>query len=222
MATRKKKVAKATKTITLPPIQWGRLLICIEGVTPLLMNKFSNKAFEEIEGKQTGKARAKKAARDPEREIEDAIHRDEAGWPCFPSTVFKNALVRAGDMVEDLPMVKLKRIMFVWAPPEQLVRVYGRYDRHNGTVRINNGPTIPRYRPIWDEWGIEFYVDYVKNEITEEIVYGLADRAFLLGGIGDGRPTSPKNHGMENGRAKLVSDINRLKKKQRKPQLDLP
>lgn len=216
------KKASTEKQIHIPQIQWKREKVCIEGLTPLLMHKFSEKARKEIEDKQTGKATSKKAPRDPEMETEEAIHRAIDGWPSIPAASFKHAMVRAGDMCDGLAMVKLSRLIFITAPPDQLIRVYGSYVMHEGVVRLKKGgSSIPRYRPIFAEWGCEFFVDYVSNELTDEQVFHLAHIAFELGGLGDGRPSSPINRAMDFGRAKVVTKIDHLKKKYRKAQRSL-
>ncbi len=224
MTTKKKTVKKTAKNsddkiVTIPRIHWRTITLCIEGITPLMIQCMPSKVVGEIADKQSGKAQAKKAPRVPEQECEDALHRNKDGWPSLPCAAFKHALIRAGDMIDGLVMLKLSRLLFVSNPPDQMIRVYGDYRMDITPVRINNGQTtIPRYRPKFDSWALEFDVDFVANELTEEHILGLADRAFQLGGMGDGRPTSPKNRAMDFGRAKLVRDIDSYKKRFKKQQ----
>ena len=50
------------KVITIPQIELGRLTVKINGVTPLIVNKFRDDSREQIEKKQQKKARAARNA----------------------------------------------------------------------------------------------------------------------------------------------------------------
>lgn len=53
----------ADKVIQIPEIKLSKVVVSIEGTTPLLTNRFGERAMEMIEAKQQKKAKTAKEAR---------------------------------------------------------------------------------------------------------------------------------------------------------------
>ena len=62
------------KVIEIPEIELGRLLVTIEGQTPLITHRFGERSRAAIEGKQQGAARTAKPPRDSEAEFQDGLY----------------------------------------------------------------------------------------------------------------------------------------------------
>src|SRR3954452_9247287 len=58
----------------IPRPQIRQATLELQGISPLLMHKWSDKALGMLEGAQTGKAKGQRAARQPEQEARDAAY----------------------------------------------------------------------------------------------------------------------------------------------------
>lgn len=81
--------------IEIEGLKIERMLVEVEGESPLIMHRWSDKAKRMMWDKQQKAAPKGKEIRNPQQEVEDALYRDEAGHPAMPSTAFKSAMVEA-------------------------------------------------------------------------------------------------------------------------------
>lgn len=181
--------------------------IMIEGVTPLIPHKWSQKALRLMQDAQSGVVVEKKR-RDPkipEEEAEASLYRLEDGRAGMPATAFKGAMVGAARLVTGVTMVTLKSGIFVEGEgAEQLVPVDGPLTMRQDTPRNANGVADLRYRYMVWPWSALLKVVYLPSLMSAESVVNLIDAAGN-GGVGDWRPSSPKSLTGTFGRFQVAS-----------------
>lgn len=201
------------RTITLPEIKEGMAIITVEGITPLLQHRWSEKARKMIEDKQQKKAQTTKEARDPELEFREAMyvvpgHEGEPvgteGIYYHPGAAFKQASVEACRVIGDktFPMTKVKSLFFVVGDP---ILTFSEIVMRTDMARIGQGTSTPVYRPEFRGWGADVHVSYNSAAITLEQVVQLFALGGFHNGIGEWRPSSPKGKNGEMGRFRVAS-----------------
>lgn len=201
-ATAEKAVRAAAATNGKPPtevpnialdrIEVQQLLVPILGTSPLLVHRFSEKAkrlmLDRMQGRKTPKE-----AKDPTAEYEAAFYRFEDGGYGFPVIAFKAATVGAARFYgKDVKMTELRQFVFmrgdIGVDGKQLARIDGEPEMAEDVVRIGNGGTDLRYRPLFREWSTTLHVTYVKSALTQTSLLSLIDAGGLGVGIGEWRP----------------------------------
>lgn len=182
------------QAIQLVPLRINTMEVEIEGITPLIVHRWSEKAKKQMLDQQTGKTRMKKAPKDPNADYQSARYVLPDGRDAFPAVAFKAAMIGAARHFEGVTMTSLKAALFVEGiGPEQLVPIDGKPEMREDTVRIGMGTADLRYRPIYFPWSAKLTVRFVQSSITAESVIALVD-AGGLGGVGEWRPSAPKSY----------------------------
>lgn len=202
-------------TITAPKfVTWEAR---IRGSAPLVMNRFSAKARNQIMATQEQGSRAKtkkaRAARDFEADYLGAAHVSTEGWYGIPAASFRNAMISAC-RVAGFVMTKAKLAVFVEpdgferedATP--LVRITkGEPRRMDAYVRNETGVIDVRSRPLWDPgWEARPRITFDSDVLSAEDIANLMMRVGLQVGLGEGRPDSKKSNGLGYGLFQLVND----------------
>lgn len=210
--------SKSDGMITVAAAQITRAEFEIEGTAPLVINKFSRKAKEQLMAAMSTPAAAKKGKsarppRDYEADFEGAKHVSAAGWCGFSAGAVRAAMV---DVCRSagVPMTRAKQAVFVVADGYDaedgtpLVRIVSPAppERSELPVRNDNGSVDIRVRPMWREWSAKVTVDFDASIIDLTSVAALLDRAGRQVGIGEGRPYSKDSVGMGWGTFRLVAD----------------
>jgi hypothetical protein len=180
----------------------------IEGVTPLLVCAWSEKAKQQMLEAQMGKAKKKKEHKNPEECYNAARYVSTEGWDGIPAGGMKGCLVNACRAVDGLPMTLAKRMVFIraqgyTADGQGLVRIYGDRQMHQGMVRVSNGSADIRFRPIYRKWSAKLEVEFLANVISTEQVCNLIELAGYVEGLCEHRPGAPKNNTGDNGRFRV-------------------
>lgn len=180
-------------TFRLRRLSRDRFLIPVRGVTPLIVNRWSEKAKREMLDKQQSKARAKKDPKNPIAEYEASRYRLPDGRDGFPATAFKAAIVHAARLFDkSLTQVIMKQTVTVGGEgPEQLVPIIGEVSMREDTPRAQ-GTAQLRYRAQFWPWEATLHVVCVEGQFDRDSVLALVDAAGI-GGVGEWRPTSPKS-----------------------------
>ena len=156
------------KTIEIPRIKLRKMVVSIEGQTPLLTNRFGERAVDLIEAKQQKKAKGAKEARVPEQEFMDALHVISEGQFGFPAVGIKKSLVVAGGRFADEKMTHLRGLINVMGDlipidaPEPKMR--------RDTVRLQGGVTSIAYRPMFMPWSMDIPIVYNWRSADFELV----------------------------------------------------
>jgi len=155
----------------------------IEGITPLLMNRFRD---SQIEGKSTKKGEQK------EIDIKDKLYLDEAGKPYLPAVYIQRALIDAGKRLQVRGQKKATYSKIVGSvvsiEPEALV-LEGKYVpfRISAVNPMTKGRMMVT-RPRFDKWASEFEIDVQGDSVGFETMNQLLVEAGQSTGIGDWRP----------------------------------
>ncbi len=118
-------VKKQEMKIVVPAPDIRLLTVKIKGDTPLIFNKWSQKAIRQIEEKQQKKAEANKKhdVRDPEAEYFGSFYRDADGYIAFPALCVKQAVVGAARHIAGLSMTLLRGALFFVGDADGYVRI---------------------------------------------------------------------------------------------------
>lgn len=194
----------AVVQIRPPKFQIG--VFRIVGTAPLVINKFPQKALEEIESNQRAGSQRKKGrqreSKDFEGLYEGAKHVSRQGWCGIPASAFRNAMISACRLV-NFKMTLAKLTIFIEADG---------FDKDEGTplVKIIEGDPRPvkmavrnatgvcdlRIRPMWDEWAAVLRVRFDNDQFSLTDVANLLDRVGQQVGLCEGRPDSKASAGM--------------------------
>jgi len=184
--------ADKKETIDLSPIEVGIMRIPILSDSPLIVNRFSEKAKRQLLDKAQGR-KSPRQPKDPESEYQAAFYRFEDGGYGIPAIAFKSATVGGARFFSAITMTALKQFLFfkgeVGLDGQQLVRIIGEPRMREDVVRIGKGTgTELRYRPEFLEWSAVLDVVYVKAALTKGSVLSLIDAGGLGVGVGEWRP----------------------------------
>lgn len=165
----------------------------ILGVTPLIMNHFSEKAKRQMLDAAQGRSTPKEP-KNPEAEYEAAFYRlADVGYG-FPADAFKQATVGAARFYgKQVTMTALKQFIFVRGVPgadgRALVPITSdEPEMREDVVRVGRGGTDLRYRPQFYPWSATLEVSYFTAVIKRASVLSLIDAGGLAIGVGEWRP----------------------------------
>lgn len=195
MATATKNGATPTMMIELPQLNLQTLEIRIEGLTPLISHRWSEKAKKEILDKQMKKAKQAKSAKDPEKEYKDSLYVHPDGGFGFPAHAFKLAAVTAVSQISGLTKVFTKGTFQVNLR-EELVPIEGELLMREDMVRIGMGVADIRYRGAFANWATTLDIEYNAQAISAEQIANLLNTAGFAVGVGEWRPEKNGRHGM--------------------------
>lgn len=199
-----KEVIKSTK-IEILEFQIRELVIPIVGITPLVVNRFSEKARRMLQDKHAGKAKNRKHdIRNPEEDFKAAKHISVDGWEGFPAAGFKAAMTRGAKII-GMVMKDAQTAFFVKADCEetQLVRINGEARMRTDQVRVGISKTDIRYRPEYPQWYAELTIEFNAGVLSADQIYQMVKAAGYGCGIGEMRPEKGK---FNYGRFKLANE----------------
>lgn len=180
-------VSLSMKTITVP----------IVGTNPLIVNRFSEKAAQQIKEigelsqgvKQGGK---KKNIVAPEEQYENSLEYMADGKTYgFPARSFKAAIVTAGYRIFKVPQTILRSAILVLSDDSTgNVKIEGEPRMREDMVRVGtiNKVASPRYRAEFPEWSTTLRIRFFANVITEEDLVSIIQAAGYACGVGEWRP----------------------------------
>lgn len=200
-------MATKTNSVQIKEFDIKQVVIPIRNISPLIINKFSNKAQQEILDKQLGKAKNKKHdVKDPNADYENAKHISSEGWEGFPASGFKAAMIRAAKMI-GMVMKDTQTAFFVQADDEetQLVRIYGDSRMRQDMVRVGMGSADVRFRPEYVKWEANLTIEFNEGVLSLDQIYQLVKAAGYGCGVGEMRPEKGK---FNYGRFALTQETN--------------
>jgi hypothetical protein len=175
------------------------MTVPIRGTTPLICNRFSEKAKRQmLDGFQGRKT--PKQPMDPNALYEAAFYRTKEGYG-FPATAFKKATVGAARFYgKSVSMTGLRQALFfkgVMSDNDTLAlfEIIGEPRMREDYARPNLSTTTLVYRPEFPEWSTVLTVMYVRSLLTRESVLSLIDAGGMGVGVGDWRPEKQGDFG---------------------------
>lgn len=179
------------------------MTVSIEGVTPLIQHKWSEKAKQQMRDKHAGKKTKTREVRDPEQEAISAMYTTIGGDYGIPVKALKAAIIGAAHKDLGVEKTLVRKALFLPCPdpnevlPMECCEPVLREDY----VRVGVSTDL-RYRPEFREWKLSFRVDYDADLLTQDDIVNLVNRAGFGVGLCEMRPEK----GGENGRFRVVPD----------------
>jgi len=191
---------KKDEQISILALKRGKATFHIIGTTPLLMNRFSEKAKQQLLAPPPRKNAAERSAtlkHDPIAEYRASVYlnRDpnRKARVHAPSEWFKSALANAALDIPGAAKAKLERLVQV--SPQ--IDLFGTPRLHFGMVRsadMNRTPDV-RCRAVFSEWACSFDVSYIATLIKANDISNLVAAAGEIVGCGDWRPQKGGTYG---------------------------
>lgn len=187
------KMKTAETEIQILQTQEGSITCRVVGVTPLIMNRMSEKAKHELllpKGKKTAADKAANLKHDIYAEYRASAYVDPN--PKAPtrlrvmSTAFKGALRSAALDIPGARKAQIGRLTYVTG---EYVSIYGRPKMHMSIVRnsdINRTPDV-RTRLIVPKWAAQLNVRFNSTLLRESSVLNLLAAGGMFVAIGDWR-----------------------------------
>jgi hypothetical protein len=181
------------QTIQIDKIAAETITVPIVGTTPLIINRFSEKAKRQMLDGMQGR-KTPKTPKDPEAEYEAAFYRFEDGGYGIPVISFKAATIGGARFYRTVTMTALKQFLFlhgeVGTDGQALARITGEPRMREDVVRLSGrgAGTDLRYRPEFPNWSTTLTVTYVTSALTRSSVLSLIDAGGMGCGVGEWRP----------------------------------
>ena len=189
--------------VEIPDIQIKMASLRIEGTSPLIVHKFSEKARKEILDKCMQKAKSGKEPKNPVQEFMQSLHwltpmpgeySEEAFDAAlaagarfgFPATGIKQSAVsgayRAGLTKDKVSVYGGFHIL-----GGELIEVLGTPRMREDYAVINNGAPEIRYRAEFPEWAMSFDIKYNASVFSLEQIVSFFNFGGFSVGLGDWR-----------------------------------
>lgn len=184
--------------IEINQIQAETVRVPLLGTTPMIVQRFSEKAKRQMLDAMQGR-KTPKTPKDPQAEFEDAMYRFADGGTGFPVVGFKAATVGAARFYgKSVTMTTLKQALFfageVGLDGQMLARIEGEPKMREDYVRQGTGTNL-RYRPEYLDWRTTVTVTFVTSMLTRSSVLSLMDAGGMGVGVGEWRPQSKSSIG---------------------------
>lgn len=207
MAASKKKDV----TIEIPTLKVGKLEVTINGIAPLIVHNFGAKSIKEMQDKQGGAARMKKAAKVPVDDFNQARYEFDEG-DCFRASAIKKAMMNAAQFADMFKTFTAMGVFVVGdAQGGQFIVIRDQKGKpmkpkmRTDMVRVGGMTKVAdvRYRPEYINWTAKFVVEYNQNVINPNQIANLIRLAGFHVGLCEGRP---QKTGETFGRFELAED----------------
>lgn len=204
------------ENVEIQELHTRRVTYYIVGETPLIMNRFSEKARQEMLLPAPKKNKAEKATslkHDPIAEFRSGIYMTrDANAPTavhLPTNAFHKAV---GQAAIDIPGQAKSVMLRLTSVCTATVNLYGNPSLFCRMVRsggMNATPDI-RTRPIFSEWACEIEFQIVSNLVKESQVTNLLAAAGTIVGMCDWRPQKGGSYGRFRLASPTDADFKRI------------
>ena len=195
--------------ISITPPDFRHISIRLKGTSPLVINRFSQKAMEEMRATQeagsTSRAKKVRTAKDFNALYEGAKHKSIEGWEGIHAAAFRNGAISACRAVGfKMTHAKLAfRVMedgWDMADGAPLVKILdGKAEQWIAPTRNATGVIDLRSRPMYKKWGARLNITYDAGMLSDADIVNLISRVGVQVGIGEGRPDSKQSAGLGFG-----------------------
>lgn len=175
--------------------------VTCRGVTPLFMNRMSESVLEGIRTKaKASKTKSIGQTTTPREDAGPKVYVDPKGAPGIPATNLMSCLIAAGvfvrlDAKRQLSTGKSTMLPGFLSLGSAFLPIVGRSgdaSTWEADVRQgrnpNGGEAVAICRPRFDDWGFAVEIDIDTQEIGENLIRDLWDKAGRRIGLGDFRP----------------------------------
>jgi len=180
--------------IQLQTIRREQFAVKIVGVTPLLFNKFSERALDVLEGSQFGHAKELPKIRVVEEEVREKLHIcDDGRYGCPADAIHQAAATAAYRVGVSSSIVKP---LGMFSIPVSLIPIDGPEPTAlRSWVRLANGSPMTVYRPQFWPWQMVVPIVYIAGPISVEAIVNMLNLAGSAVGIGAWRIEKRGNYG---------------------------
>lgn len=200
MAIAKKKAEEKVKVqeIQIQKLDIRVIRLTLEGDTPLIVKRFSEKAREKMEKKQVGGiTNPTKELRNPEEEYEACKYKTHDGKDGIPASAIKLAMLTAtrstNKAVSKNFLSQSVHVLGDILP----IRGSAPFMRMNDIGRVGVGKTpMPIYRPEYTKWEVDVDIKYNAAIINPSLIVNLLDLAGFGVGLCEWRPEKKGTMGM--------------------------
>lgn len=202
------------RDVVIKPPKFEMATVTIRGIAPLVLNKFSAKAQQQIretqEAGQQGHNRKKRDAKNFEEAYQQARQLSTEGWDGIHAAAFRNAMISACRTVGyKMTLAKLSVFCQQDGFSEDgtpLVKITkGEPTMSVLPARNANGGMDLRARPMWKEgWEARPRLRWDADQFSANDILNLLARAGLQVGLGEGRPDSRLSSGLGWGLFEVV------------------
>lgn len=162
-------------------------LVRIEGVVPLMHNRYPLDMVGKTNKRQRGKVF------NAQEEVQKCFYRDVKGVIYQPSDHIEGALIRVGSSITKTGRTTYKDDMKtnIAVLPQEIPFLNG--EKYTIDVRLCVIPAtrgrVPVARPRWDEWAFDFTIRiFDETMLDDEVLLTLLEKAGKTQGIGTFRP----------------------------------
>lgn len=192
--------AKVTspERVEIKTLNIQQVSIRVEGDSPLVMHKWSEKAKKEILDKQMGKTKVGKQLKDPEYDFwQSMYHFDEeqekhighrpGNRYGFPAVAFKCAMITAVTQVSSMTKVQARQCFYIQSDFKDLVEIHGVPTPREDMVRVGMGTADIRFRGEFTEWYAILKIKFNADVMSPDHIVNLLNLAGFGVGIGEWR-----------------------------------
>ena len=217
-------MAKKAEVVEIRPIEMKQVALRIEGITPLIMHAWSEKAKREMLEAQQGKKKGKQ--KDPKNPVNDFVqsmywlegkpemdcHTDEEECQKlfvdaikngarfgFPVTAFKQAAISAAYRNGwSKYKVSLRSAFFIQGDENQMIEIKSDTPvMREDMVRIGMGTADIRYRGEFRNWYADIVVSYnVNGQYDLDSIINMINAGGTCCGVGEWRVEKDGQYGM--------------------------
>ena len=169
---KEKSMKSKEKEVVIDPLLIATMKVKIIGVTPLLLNRLSDKEKQSMLDKQMGKGAEKNKIRDPKQEVEDKIHKISGNKVGIPIVSLKKSMVEAAPYL-DVDKKLIRGSLFILPEENNLITInYKKMVVNEAITRDSGINRTPRttFRPEFRDWSCEFIVKYNAKQIDRKSV----------------------------------------------------
>lgn len=199
------------QNIVIKPPKFSTVEILIEGIAPLVVERFSKKMelMEKMAQGPSAKNKRERTARDYDNEAEEARYRAPENWEGMNAAAFRAGMISACRLV-GFKMTMAKLSVFIEADGFDakdgipLIRIYGQSETFTAHTRNATGVVDVRSRPMYRQWAANLRIRFDADQFQVSDVINLISRVGLQVGIGAGRPDSKSSSGCGWGMFRVV------------------
>jgi hypothetical protein len=199
------------QNIVIKPPKFSTVELLIEGIAPLVVERFSKKMelMEKMAQGPSAKNKRERTARDYDNEAEEARYRAPEKWEGMNAAAFRAGMISACRLV-GFKMTLAKLSVFIEADGFDakdgipLIRIYGQSETFTAHTRNATGVVDVRSRPMYRQWAANLRIRFDADQFQVSDVINLISRVGLQVGIGAGRPDSKSSSGCGWGMFRVV------------------
>jgi hypothetical protein len=215
-----KKPTQKTETLEIKEIEMGEFVAHLLGASPMIMNRYGQKAWRELllPSKSQNRASLEQSLKhDPVAEFRGAVYinRDQKGQSAIhvPNGAIHGAL---SAVAIDIPGAKKAQMERLTRVTDVNIELFGLPQIFCAMVRNSDQNHTPdvRTRPIFPEWACKVTIRFVRPILTERTVGNLLSAAGRIVGVGDWRGQKGGPYGAFDIVGEDNSDYRRLIKTQ--------